>query len=198
MDWSLTTKAKSDQLNADDLISTDLLIKIRDVKVDLKAEQSGVIYYEGDNGKPYKPCKSMRRVIELKWGSNPAEFIGRYMVLERDPSVKWAGEEVGGIRIKAMSHMKDDERFMLTYSRNVKRPYKVEHYKPSEDDKEKEEKAMQWLSKAKIEIELFETKDDFENWIKTNAKLLFALSKYPEVKKSLDIIILEKRNKLEN
>lgn len=126
MSWSNTTKAKSDQLNADDLIGGDVTIKITNVKVDEKSDQSGIIYYEGDNGKPYKPCKSMRRVIELKWGSDEKKFIGRSMTLTRDATVKWAGEEVGGIRITHMSDMKDDSRFMLTYSKGNKRPYKVE------------------------------------------------------------------------
>ena len=127
MSWSETTKAKSDQLNADDLISGGLTIKITAVIVNMNDAQSGVISYEGDNGKPYKPCKSMRRVIELKWGADEKYFIGKSMTLIRDASVKWAGEEVGGIRISHMSDMKNDDRFMLTYSRNAKRAYKVEH-----------------------------------------------------------------------
>jgi len=129
MNWSCTTKAKSDQINADDLLSNGITIKITKVDINTNDAQSGVIHYEGENGKPYKPCKSMRRVIEYKWGSDEAAFAGRSMTLVRDPSVKWAGEEVGGIRISHMSHMSNDDRFMLTYSKNVKRPYKVEHLK---------------------------------------------------------------------
>ena len=125
----MTTKAKSDQLNSDDLIGGDITIKITDVKINVNDAQSGVIHYEGDNGKPFKPCKSMRRVIELKWGSDEQYFVGKSMTLCRDATVKWAGEEVGGIRITHMSDMKEDNRFMLTYSRNVKRAYKVEHLK---------------------------------------------------------------------
>ena len=127
MNWSNTTKAKSDQLNADDLISGAITIKIRDVKINLNDAQSGIIYYEGDNGKPYKPCKSMRRVIELKWGADEKYFIGKSMTLVRDETVTWAGEEVGGIRISHMSDMKNDDRFMLTFSKNMKKGYKVNH-----------------------------------------------------------------------
>lgn len=66
MDWSCTTKAKSDQLNADDLISNSVTIKITKVEINMDAVQKGVIHYEGDNGKPYKPCLLMRRAIEFK------------------------------------------------------------------------------------------------------------------------------------
>ena len=127
MAWSETTKAKSDQLNADDLISESVTIKVTGVKVNMGDAQSGIISYEGDNGKPFKPCKSMRRVIEMKWGSDEKQFIGKSMTLVRDATVKWAGEEVGGIRISHMTDMKEDDRFMLTFSRNSKRSYKVDH-----------------------------------------------------------------------
>ena len=127
MNWSNTTKAKSDQLNADDLISGPITITITNVKIIPNDAQSGVVSYEGDQGKPYKPCKSMRRVMELKWGSDETKFIGRSMTIERDPTVKWAGEEVGGIRITHMTDMENDSRFMLTSSRGQKKACKIEH-----------------------------------------------------------------------
>ena len=189
MSWSETTKAKSDQLNADDLIGGPITIKITGVKVDTKAEQSGVIFYEGDNGKPYKPCKSMRRVIELKWGGDENSFVGRSMTLARDATVKWAGEEVGGIRISHMSHMKSDERFMLTYSRNVKRPYKVEHLVLKDD---KEERAMAWAAKAKTEIMCLDSLDGIAEWKAKNEKAINALAGY----KHLQAMILSEIEKV--
>ena len=127
MPWSTVTKAKSDQLNADDLIGGAITIEITKVELSANKEQPAVIDYKGCAGKPWKPCKSMMRVMQLKWGDDEQKAAGRFLTIERDQTVKWAGEEVGGIRITHMSHMDSDDRFMLTASRNFKKPYKVEH-----------------------------------------------------------------------
>ena len=58
-----TIIAKSDQLNADDIIGTGITITVTAVKRGDSAEQPVVIHYQGDNGRPYKPCKTMRRVL---------------------------------------------------------------------------------------------------------------------------------------
>ena len=106
MNFADTIKTKSDQLNADDFIGKDdLIITITEVKCNDKQDQPVSIHYKGDNGKPFKPCLSMRKLIAYAWGVDESQFIGRSMTLFRDASVKWAGENVGGIRIKAMSNV---------------------------------------------------------------------------------------------
>lgn len=99
-----TILAKSDQLNADDVIGTGITITVTAVKRGDSAEQPVVIHYQGDNGRPYKPCKTMRRVLIAGWGENGAAWVGRSMSLYNEPSVKFGGVAVGGIRI---SHMTD-------------------------------------------------------------------------------------------
>lgn len=99
-----TILAKSDQLNADDIIGTGITITVTAVKRGDSAEQPVVIHYQGDNGRPYKPCKTMRRVLIAGWGENGAAWIGRSMTMYNEPSVKFGGVAVGGIRI---SHMTD-------------------------------------------------------------------------------------------
>lgn len=99
-----TILAKSDQLNADDIIGTGITITVTAVKRGDSAEQPVVIHYQGDNGRPYKPCKTMRRVLIAGWGENGAAWVGRSMSLYNEPSVKFGGVAVGGIRI---SHMTD-------------------------------------------------------------------------------------------
>ena len=99
-----TIIAKSDQLNADDIIGTGITITVTAVKRGDSAEQPVVIHYNGDNGRPYKPCKTMRRVLIAGWGENGAAWIGRSMTLYNEPSVKFGGIAIGGIRI---SHMTD-------------------------------------------------------------------------------------------
>lgn len=122
-DLSATIVPKSDQLNADDLIAGPITITVSRVEVKPGDEQPASIHYEG--GRPYKPCKSMRRVLVQAWGPDAAVYAGRSMTLYRDPSVKWGGEEVGGIRIGAMSHIERDFSMALTATRGTRKPHRV-------------------------------------------------------------------------
>lgn len=124
-DISQTVVPKSDQLNADDLISGSMTIKVTKVTVNA-SDQPVSIHYEGGEGRPFKPCKSMRRVLILAWGSDGDNYVGRSMTLFNDPSVKWAGAEIGGIRISHMSHIESKLRLMLTETRGKKSPFTVE------------------------------------------------------------------------
>lgn len=104
IDMSRFVEAKSDQLNADDLIGAPRTITVRKVTGN-DGDQPVSIYYEGDNNKPFKPCKTMRRVLLGVWGRNAADYVGRSMTIYRDDSVTFGGLAVGGIRISHMSHI---------------------------------------------------------------------------------------------
>ncbi|QHJ81425.1 MAG: hypothetical protein [Bacteriophage sp.] len=126
-DLTNTIEAKSDQLGADDLMSGPRNIKITKVSADTgSSEQPIVINFEGDNRKPWKPCKSMRRLLVAIWGPNGNEYVGRSVTLYRDPTVKWGGMEVGGIRISHMSHIDKAVTIALTATRGNKRPTTVQ------------------------------------------------------------------------
>jgi hypothetical protein len=119
-----TVTPKSNQLNADDLISGPRTITITSVKRS-DGDQPISIGYEGDNGRPYLPCKSMRRVMIHAWGDDGRVWVGKSMTVYNDPEVKWAGVKVGGIRI---SHMSDISRTMdiaLTATKGKRTPYQV-------------------------------------------------------------------------
>lgn len=125
-DLTRTIIPKSDQMNSDDLISGPRTIKITKVSADTgSAEQPILISYEGDDGKPYKPCKSMRRVMVAIWGPDGSSYPGRSMTLYRDPSVKWGGLEVGGIRISHMSDMDAPVTMALTATKQSRKPFTV-------------------------------------------------------------------------
>jgi hypothetical protein len=101
-DISKTIEAKSDQLNADDLISAKRVIKITGVSKG-NAENPVVINYENDSGRPFKPCKTVRRILAAGWGVDADLWINKHCELFCDPTVVYGGQEVGGIRVSAMS-----------------------------------------------------------------------------------------------
>lgn len=125
MDMSATIAPKSDQLNSDDLIAGPLTITIARVVGCPSPEQPVAVHYEGDGGKPFKPCKSMRRVMVAVWGPDASQYVGRSMRLYRDPTVLWGGMEVGGIRVSHMSHMERETTMALTATKKARKPYTV-------------------------------------------------------------------------
>jgi len=116
---------KSDQLNSDDLLGTQRTVQVTSVTAGNK-EQPVVIGYQGDGGRPYKPCKSMLRVLVQAWGDDGREWVGRSMKLYCDPEVKFGGVKVGGIRISALSHIDAPMEIMLTVTRAKRQAYRVE------------------------------------------------------------------------
>ena len=135
-DMASTIIPKSDQLNADDLIAGPITIKITGVTIRPGTEQPISISYDGDNGKPYKACKSMCRVMVTAWGADSKKYAGRSMTLYRDASVKWGGMEVGGIRISHMSDIDTALTMALTVTRANKKPFTVRPIKPGAASKE--------------------------------------------------------------
>lgn len=123
-DLTQTIIAKSDQMNADDLIGRSITVKITKVSL-LAGDQPVSISYEGDNGKPWKPSKGMRRVLVHVWGNDGNAYVGRSLTLVRDPDVTWAGAKVGGIRISHMSNIKEKVTMALTLSKGNKKPFVV-------------------------------------------------------------------------
>lgn len=125
MNIANTIIPKSDQLNADDLITGVQTITITDVTKG-SAEQPVVIHYEGENGRPYKPGKSMRRVLVAMWGPEAKVYIGRSLTLFRDPDIRFGGEAVGGIRISHATDIEKPFEIALTVTRGKRKTFTVE------------------------------------------------------------------------
>jgi hypothetical protein len=106
-DLRSTIVPKSDQLNADQLLGGPMTITVSEVRLGSSDEQPISIHYENDAGRPFKPCKTMRKVLLFAWGQDGNAWPGRSMTLYNDPAVKFGGEKVGGIRI---SHLTDIDR----------------------------------------------------------------------------------------
>jgi hypothetical protein len=118
---------KSDQLNADDLMAGPRTITVTAVRANEgSAEQPISINFEGDAGKPYKPCKSMRRVMVCVWGADAGKYVGRSMTLYCDQNVQFGGMKVGGIRISHMTNIDAAQTMALTSTRSKRAPFTVQ------------------------------------------------------------------------
>lgn len=130
MDMAAFVVPKSDQLNADDLIAGPRTIRIERVSGSGNPDQPVNVHFDGDGGKPFRPCKSMRRVMIAAWGPDAAQYAGRRLTLYRDPKVAFGGMEVGGIRISHMSDIERDLVMALTVTKAKRAPYRVQVLKP--------------------------------------------------------------------
>jgi hypothetical protein len=117
---------KSDQINADDLLGGPITITITNVAIRPGTEQPVAISFEGDNGKPYRPCKSMCRVMVTCWGPDASKYVGRSMTLYCDPKILWGGMAVGGIRISHMTDIDAAHTMALTATKGSKKPFTVQ------------------------------------------------------------------------
>lgn len=128
LDMTETIAPKSDQMNADDLMSGARTFTITEVRAAASPEQPVDVYLaEFPTDRPFKPSKSMRRIMVAAWGPDASTYAGKRFTLYRDPAVKFGGQDVGGIRI---SHMSDLEAgkpmtLALTVTRGKRSPYVV-------------------------------------------------------------------------
>ena len=125
-DLRWTIVPKSDQLNAEQLLGGPITITVTGVEVHDSAEQPISIRYENDDGRPYKPAKTMRKVLIFAWGSDGASWRGKSMTLYNDPSVRFGGTAVGGIRISHMSDIAKQIDISLTATKGKKALHTIE------------------------------------------------------------------------
>jgi len=134
MDLTETITPKSDQINAEDLLAGPRTFTIERVNAG-SSEQPVNIHLVEFPGRPYRPSKSMRRVMVSAWGKDTTPYAGRRITLYRDPSVKFGGEEVGGIKISHLSHIDKQLRIPLTVTRGKRLPHTIDPL-PSEPSAE--------------------------------------------------------------
>lgn len=125
-DMTEVIAARSDQLNAVDLVGGPITITIIRADVKKGQEQPVTVHFEGDDGKPWKPSKTASRIMAALWGPNSDTYAGRSLTLFRDPTVQWGGKEVGGILISHMSHIGETQELNLIVRRGVMKLHRIE------------------------------------------------------------------------
>lgn len=130
MDMTRTIEPRSDQLNFDDVAAQSVTVTITGVTRGTPEQPVNVELAEYP-GRPYKPGKSMRRVLVACWGKDSSVYAGRCIRLYGDPDVRFGRERVGGIRISHLSHIREPMTVMLTVTRGRRAPFTVQ---PLPDD----------------------------------------------------------------
>lgn len=156
MDITETTAPKSDQQNFDDYVGGPKTVTITAVKSG-SAEQPVEIHLDEFPGRPYKPSKSMRRVLVAAWGAEATAYVGRRLTLYGDPSVKFGGIEVGGIKISHLSDIDKPLTLALTVTRAKRAPFVVQ---PLTTVPVKDTSGRDWLTEladASGDLELINT-----------------------------------------
>lgn len=123
MDISKAIEPRSDQQNYDDYLAGPRNVTIE--TVDRDAEQRVSIHLAEYPGRPFKPSKTNLRLIAQAWGTDASQWAGRAMTLAGDPTVRFGGQQVGGIRVAALSHIEKAFTANLTATRGKRTPYKV-------------------------------------------------------------------------
>jgi len=150
---------RSDQLNSDDLIVGNIVIQVTKVIVNLQSEQQKIIvHYVGDNGKPWKPSKSMGRALAEILGGDFSNWEGQEIELFRNKEISFGKDKCGGIQIAAMGALKNAITIMITTKRGVKSKFTIQPLKPSviEQPKQQTQKVItpqrEWATKIKAAI----------------------------------------------
>ena len=125
MDLTKSTEPKSDQQNFDDYVAGPKTVTITEVKQGTP-DQPVEVHLVEFPGRPFKPSKSMRRVLVAAWGVKSDVYAGRQMTLFGDPTVKFGGQAVGGIRISHLSHIDKPLTVALTVTRGKRAPFVVQ------------------------------------------------------------------------
>jgi len=115
-------RAKVDQLIADDLKHRDLVATITGAR-EGNAEQRLVLALDSWP-QPWKPCKTMQRLLGEAWGDDAEQWVGRRVHLYRDETVKF-DKDRGGVRVRAISHISHPVSARLTVSRGKRKTYTV-------------------------------------------------------------------------
>lgn len=123
IDVTRAMQAKSDQLNAEDLLAGPRIIRIRGVE-----ERDGRIRvsFDGDNNRPWILSKTAIRVLAACWGENAAKWIGLSCTIYCDETVVYGGKEVGGIRVSHVEGIVSPRTLMLTVMRGKKKEHVIQ------------------------------------------------------------------------
>jgi hypothetical protein len=125
MDMTASIAPNSDQLDAEDLLSGPRDVTIVEVRQGPSGEQPVNIFLE-EFDRPWRPAKTVRRILVAAWGPDAAAYVGHRLRIYRDPEVRFGGMAVGGIRVSHLSHIEKRMQLALTSTRGKRGMHVIE------------------------------------------------------------------------
>ena len=126
MDMTESIIPRSDQINAEDLLTGPRTVTITAVNKGSLEQPVNIVTAEFGAGRPYKPSKSMRRILVSAWGAEASNYIGRRLTIYRDPDITFGRDKVGGIRISHLSNIEKRHEVALTVTRGKRATFTVD------------------------------------------------------------------------
>ena len=65
-------------------------------------------------------------MLAAAWGTDASKWTGRRLTIYGDPSVRYGGKEVGGLRVSHVSHIDKPITVALTVTRGKRAPFTVQ------------------------------------------------------------------------
>jgi len=123
-------KIKSDRLNYEDFIMgpQDFTIDRLGKKMD-QGQPRLLMFFAGREDTPYWPSKGMVKCLSSPegWGESEfSEWVGRKVRLFGEPTVVYAGKEIGGIQISHISDIPAAYSTKITLRRGMRIDYMIE------------------------------------------------------------------------
>jgi hypothetical protein len=116
---------KTDQWNNEDFAAGSRVFTISDVTEGKEQVPYDIHFSDGD-GRCWRPSNGMLELLWRLWGDDSKAWVGRRVELFQDASVKIGRDVVGGIRVRAMSHISKPMSPLITVARGTKKPYTVQ------------------------------------------------------------------------
>lgn len=125
MDISNAAAPRSDQQNYEDYIAGPKTVTISEIRRG-SDEQPVEVHLVEFPGRPFKPSKTVLRIFIIGWGPETDAWVGRRATLFGDPTVKWGGVAVGGVRVSHLSNIDKPFKVALTETRGKKQMHSID------------------------------------------------------------------------
>lgn len=120
----ITAEPRSDQINYEDFLAGPRVYTIGGVRVGT-AEQKYDIQLQEEQ-RVWRPPLTVLRTLIACWGDDATVWQGRQVELYGDPSIRFGKDAVGGIRIKALSHLDEPKTVTVTVARGKRQKITVQ------------------------------------------------------------------------
>jgi len=189
-------KAKSDQLNALDLVGSPLTIVIERVDYHHGKEQPVEIFYHGSK-LPWRAAKCMLRLLSSYWSDETENWVGKTVELYFEQNVMWAGKADGGIRVSGLSDIEKTEQVRVKEGRNKHNIYNIKKLSPATilAANEPSQKILDAIQKCVDEVNLITDIAQITDFME-GQKYQWAKKQQPDLLKLVDNALENKENEL--